>query len=87
VIVGQDLHFDVPGIFNVFFDVDAGIFEGGFSFCCRRFQACFQRDVIAGHTHPFTTTTGGRFDQHGITDLLGHLECFSFVGHQTFGSR
>ncbi len=79
VVVGQDLHFDVPAEFDVFFDVDGGVLEGVFGFGLGLLEAGLEGDVVVGDAHPAAAAAGGGFDDDGIADLAGDFQGGLFV--------
>ena len=73
VVITDDLDFDVAWLFDVLFEVDAGVFEGFFGFSTGCGNAGAEGDFIPGDSHALTTATGGGFDQYGVADAVGDL--------------
>ena len=82
VAVGQDLHLDVPGLLDVFFEINAAILEGLLRFLLGRLEPGLEADVVAGHAHAAAAAAGRRLDQHGIAHLLGQAHGLGLIGDQ-----
>ena len=65
------LHFDVPGMLDVFFQVDFAVAEGRLGLGLGLLQGRLQRQVVQGHAHAAPAAAGRRLDQHRKTQLLG----------------
>ena len=54
MLVGNDLHLDVPGLFDQLFQVDTGILERFFRFNGGRFEFVLQIRFVEGRADPFS---------------------------------
>ena len=87
VLIGQNLHFDVPRPFDVSFQIDAGIAEGRLGFGRRLLQGALQRQVVGRHAHAAAAAAGRGLDQHGKADFVGQPHRFFFVADQPIAAR
>ena len=87
VLVAEQLHLDVPRLFEVLLEEDAAILERGLGLLPRRLKAGHQADVVAGDAHAAAAAAGRRLDEHGIADLPGNLERLVFGGDQALRAR
>ena len=71
VPIAENLHFDVSGTVDVFFEIDAAVLEGGFGFLLCGSQADAEVDVIACDAHAAPAAAGRRLDQDGIAHRFG----------------
>src|SRR5918994_1677693 len=69
VRVGQHLHLDVPEPFEVLFDVDGTVAEGGPRLPARAEEGVFDLGLRLDHAHPLAPATGARLDDQRIADL------------------
>ena len=83
VVVREDLNFDVAGSFDVFFEIDAGVFEGLFGFSTGGSEPGTERNLIAGDAHSLATTAGSGFDQDWVTDSVCDLNGVFHIADQT----
>ena len=67
--VGQNLHFDMARLLQVFLHVDGVVAEGGLCFGPRGGQREFQVFRFLRHLHAAAAAARGRLDQDGIADL------------------
>ena len=86
VMIGQHLHFDVTGAFDVALHVDAGVAEGGLGFDGGLLQSALEGQIVGGHAHAFATTAGRGFDQDGEANFVGQADGFLFVFDQPFAA-
>ena len=87
VAVGQDLHLDMLGIENQFFDVNLGVAEGRLGFGLGHRQRAAQGDVGVGDAHPATAAAGRGLDDHRIADRAGDLERRVDAAHGSVAPR
>lgn len=71
VLVAGDLDFDVSRLFDVFFDVEAAISEGGLSFLLCDIPLVFELVGGVDDAHAFSSTAGGGFEDDGIANFFG----------------
>ena len=83
VMVGDDLHLDVPRQLDVFLDVDGRIAEGGLGLGLRLLNGTFQDQVIGGDSHAVPTAASRGLDQDRKADLPGNFDRFALVGDQS----
>ena len=62
VVVGQDLDFDVAGVFDVLFEVDSAVLEGGLGLGSRGLNAGFEGDLVHGDAHAAAAAAGSGLD-------------------------
>ena len=74
VVVGQDLHLDVPGLDDELLDVDAAVAEGGLGLGLGGVEAGAQGDVVVGDAHAASAAAGGGLDEDRVADLVGELQ-------------
>ena len=70
VRVGEDLHFDMTGVLDVFLEIDPRVVERLLSLGRRRREAALQGDVVDGDSHALAASAGGRLDQDRVADVL-----------------
>ena len=70
-MVGQDLHFDVPRMLDVFFQIDAAVAEGGFGLGLRLAARPTSAPGRWRHAHAASAAAGRGLDQHRKADLVG----------------
>ena len=80
VMVGQHLHFDVPRVLDVFFEIHVAVAEGGLGLGPRLLQRRLERQVVRRHAHAAAAAAGHRLDQHGKADLVGEAQRFLVAG-------
>ena len=71
VAVAQHLNFDVPRLFDVFFDEHAVVAERGAGFARGPLESVAALVVVAGEPHPLAAAAGAGFEHHRIADLVG----------------
>ena len=79
VPVAQDLHFDVPRLFDVLLQIDTTILECFLGFLAGGLQAGAETDVVAGYAHAAPAAARRRLDEHWETQGVGQLESFGVV--------
>src|SRR5581483_3121820 len=82
VVVGEDLDFDVARSLDVFFEVDAAVFEGGLGLGA---GGAVSRDEFfprPRHAHAATAAARRRLDQHRVADPSGLFDGGPFVIEQ-----
>ena len=87
VQVGDDLDLDVPGMLDVFLQVDLGAAEGGFRLGLGLLQGRLQGQFVQGHAHAAAAAARRGLDQHGKTKLLGQLQGLGLALDQPFAAR
>src|SRR6185369_338385 len=80
MLIGHDLHFDVPWILNVLFDIDFAVAERALGLTARAVEGGLQVLGIAYQSHAFAATARGCFQHHGIANLLDRLACLFKLG-------
>ena len=85
--VGEDLKFNMPGIFDEFFDVDGAIAEGAFGLGLGRVKTFDEGRVVMGDAHAAPAAAAGRLDDDRVTDFTGDLERFVFLVNGTVTAR
>src|SRR5579859_6876686 len=68
--VGKDLHFDVAGFFQIFFEIEASIAESVQSFRGRIPPGGGKFGIASDDAHAFAAAAGDGFEQHGIAHVL-----------------
>ena len=76
VFVGQNLNFNVPGLFDVFLDVDRSVAKCLGSFVARRAEFFLERHGVVGHAHAPPTAAGNSLNENRIPNLLSHVDRF-----------
>jgi hypothetical protein len=84
VAVGEDLHLDVPGAFDVLFEVDAAVLERLGGLLPRGRQAGPEGIVVAGDPHAAAAAARRRFDEHRVADLLRQRDRFGVLLDEPF---
>ena len=79
VVVGDDLHFDVPAELDILFDVDGGVLERVFRLGLGLAKAGLEGDVVVGDAHAPPAATGRGFDDDGVADFAGDFQGLLFV--------
>ena len=74
VVVGDDLHLDVPGMLDVFFEIDFGVAEGGLGLGLGLLDGGLQGQIVQGHAHAAPAAAGRRLDQHRKAELVGQRD-------------
>ena len=67
--VGHHLELDVPGLIEVFLEIDGGVTEGGTGFSHGAFDGTLKILFPLDDPHPFAAASGCGFNQNGKTDL------------------
>ena len=79
VLVGEDLHFHVPRILDVFLDIDFAVAERAFGLATRSFERGLEFLRRAHHAHALAATTRRSLQHDGIADF-GSLDfCFGVL--------
>ena len=84
--VGQHLHFDVPGMLDVFFQVDVGVAEGRFGLGLGLLNGGLQRQIVQRHAHPAAAAARRRLDQHRKAQLVGQRNGVGLAFHQALAA-
>ena len=84
VLVGDDLHFDVPRMFDELLDVEIAAAERRLGLRLGLGNGRFERQIICRDAHSAPAAARRGFDQHGEADLLGNSDGFILVAHQAF---
>ena len=71
VQVGQHLDLDVPGMLDVFLQVDFRVAEGGLGLGLGLLEGRPQGQLVDGHPHAAAAPARRRLDEHGKAQLLG----------------
>jgi hypothetical protein len=69
VLIGQDLHLDVPWPLQVAFQIDGGIAEGCLRFLLSDLQSRGEFALLPHDPHAASTATGCGLDENGIAQL------------------
>ena len=85
-IVGENLNFDVTGFNDVFFEIDAWVAEGGIGLSLSGGKSGAQAHIVVDDAHTATAATCDGLYNDGIADVIGELEGFGFILHNTFGA-
>ena len=83
VMIGQNLHFDVPRMLDVFFQINAAVAERRFGLGRRLLQGALQRQVVEGHAHPAPPPPAVALIKHRKTDLVRKPHRFLLAGDQS----
>ena len=87
VVVAEDLHFDVPGLIDVFFDVNRFVAEIGHRLAAGRFDG-FARTLLAVDDRiPFPPPPAAAFRRTGNPTLCAVFMSSAGVPGDTFGYR
>ena len=86
VLVAEDLELHVARPIEVLLDVDPALAERLLRLGARLVERAAQRDPVARHAHAAPAAAGGRLDEHGITDLVGHPHRLLLVLDQPVGT-
>ena len=78
VLIGQHLHFDVPRMLDVLFQIDAAVAEGRLGLGPGLLQGHLQHQLVQRHAHAAPAAAGRRLDQHRKADLVGQRGPRSF---------
>ena len=87
MLIGQHLHFDVPRMLDVLFQIDAGVAERGFGLGRGLLQRRLQHQIVRRHAHPAPAAAGRGLDQHRKADLVRQPHRLVFVVDQPFAAR
>ena len=87
VLIGQHLHFDVPRVLDVFFEIDVAIAERRFGLGPRLLQRRLERQIVRRHAHAAPAAAGHRFDQHRKADLVRKAHRFFVVANEPVAAR
>src|SRR5215813_13781982 len=87
VIVTEHLDFDVARVGDVFFQIDAAVFERHFGFGARHVVSVEQVILIVRDAHAAPASARRGLNQHRITDPLGLLDSDLLVFDQAFAAR
>ena len=87
LLIGDHLHFDVPWIFDIFFEVHASVIKGFFGLLSSPFQSRSEFIVIAGHPHSFAAPASCRLDEHRVADARSKHQGFRLALNQTVAAR
>ncbi len=79
--IGQDLQFYMPGIFDIFFNIEVGVAERRTCFTGSRGKGFGDLDSIMGNPHPAAPATAGGFDDHGVADGFRDGDSVICSGH------
>ena len=72
MVVGEDLHFDVPRVLDVLFQVDAAVAERRFGLgAALAAGAVFRARSLQRHAHAPAAAAGRGLDEHRKADLVG----------------
>ena len=74
VAVRQDLELDVPGILDVFLEVDGAVVEGLFSLGAGNVILLGERHVVVGDPHSAPAPARHGLDDDRVADLARHLD-------------
>ena len=77
VMIGEDLHFDMPRMLDVFFEVDARIAKGGLRFGLRLLNGRSSAPDRCGHAHAASAAAGRGLDQHRKANLAARCDRFA----------
>ena len=69
-VVGQDLELNMPGLFDIFFEIHRLIAESGLGFPHPRLESRPQVLFLADDAHPFSAASGRSLDDHRISDAI-----------------
>ena len=82
MLVAEELHLDVPGPLDEFFDKHTRAAEGCLAFALRAFQ-CHSQFVLAAHdAHPPAAAAMGSFEHHRPAEILGDRKGIGETGHR-----
>ena len=84
--IGQDLNFDVAGVFKVLFDENRTIAKGASGFGNGGAERFFEVLCAMHNPHSFAATAGSGFDKEGKANLLGNAKGLCGVGNRVIGS-
>ena len=73
-------------LFDVFFEIDAAIFECVFCFLNSGSKAGMKADIVMSNAHASATAACRCFDQYGITHGVGQSKCFFVFGDKPFAA-
>ena len=82
VFIGQNLHFDVFGLADEFFEKDGSIAESAFCLGLRLIEQFFEVFGLTHDAHAATTTTKGRLDDQRKANLLRRSDRFLAITHR-----
>ena len=82
--VSEHLELDVPGLGEIFFEIDSIVAEGGLGFEPGGGDGVGQRFGAPGHLHAAPAAAGRGLDDHRIADVAGHLQRLGFLGDCAF---
>ncbi len=74
MMIGQHLHFDVPRVLDVLFEIDVAVAEGGLGLGPRLLQCRLERQIVRCDSHAATAAAGNRLDQHRKADVVRRSE-------------
>src|SRR5262249_14260714 len=69
--ISEDLNLDVTWLLDVFFEINAAVFERLFRLLTSRLETGLETDVVAGHAHAPAAAPRCRLDQYRETDRMG----------------
>ena len=87
VIVGENLHFQVAGARQIFFQEHAGIAERGARFALRFFEQRRELRWVAHHAHAAPAAAHGGFHDDRVADFLRDFLRFAGGFDGIFGAR
>ena len=82
VLVGEDLHLDVLGLLEVFFDEDVVVAEGLAGLVLHQLVVLAELLVGVGAAHAPAAAAGCRLKQHRIAGLPGDGDGLLHIGHR-----
>src|SRR5262249_26878527 len=82
----ENLHLDMPGLFDVFFQVERAVLESLLGLLPGGCDSGAQADVVAGHTHATAAPPCRRLDQDRKADLVSKRQCLAIVFNQALAS-
>ena len=79
VLIRNDLDFNMPGVFEIFLQVNRGIAESTAGFLPGQLQGIVQMGLGVHHAHATSTTAGRRLDDDRVTHFAGYTCAFNRV--------
>ena len=84
VLIAENLHFDVLGARNVFFEEHGRIAEGAFGFRLRFIEQTAEVARFVNDAHAAAAAAESRLDDQREADFLGRLQRFFAIGNGLF---
>ena len=83
VFVTHHLNLNMPGLFNIFFNINFGVSKSRFCFRAAGLKSLGQGKVRMSHSHTASAAAGRGFNNDRILNALGNFQRVLFVFHRS----